>query len=198
MKKIIVIFIIGLFLLTGCGEITTETMNCTYQTSNTTLSSRTSYSIDYVDNTVKKMRITYDYMNFDTNNDNDIIDSEKEDIDGVGTGTDGVTSDEIDNDNYEVVDGIVGNAIDDVVNAVTDTALDILEYRNRHASIQNMYGNINGFSIQNTSDSDDNHYTVTYVIDFDQISDEDLNTLNLSRNVDTLRSNYINQGFTCS
>ena len=42
-----------------------------------------------------------------------------------------------------------------------------------------------------------NMYTVTYVIDYDMISDNDLATLNLSRDIDTLRSNYTNQGFSC-
>ena len=61
-----------------------------------------------------------------------------------------------------------------------------------------MYGNMTGFSVQNTNDVTDNDYTVTYVIDYDSISDTDLSTLNLARDINTLRSNYINQGFTCN
>ena len=201
MKKLIGVFVLMLFSLTACGEMTMESMNCSYENSSDTLTSRTSYNIDYIDNTVKKVRITYDYQQLNTITDDDTNQNDTtvdNDIDGVDTGTDGVTSDNGDTDNNEVVDGVVGNAIDSVVNAVSDTILDVVQYRNRHNSVQNMYSGINGFSVQNTSDSDDNRYTVTYVIDFDQISDDDLNTLNLSRDVDTLRSQFANQGFTCS
>ena len=38
---------------------------------------------------------------------------------------------------------------------------------------------------------------VTYVIDYDTISDNDLARFNLSRDLDTMRDNYVNQGFTC-
>ena len=118
-------------------------------------------------------------------------------MDGVGTGTDGTTNDtQIDNDG--IVDGIVGSAIDSIINGVTDTILDISGIRDRHVNVQNTYGNINGFSVQNTNDTTDNDYRVTYIIDYDNISDEDLARLNLSRDIDTLRSNYINQGFNCA
>ena len=43
------------------------------------------------------------------------------------------------------------------------------------------------------TDNTDNDYRVTYVIDYDMISDADLATLNLSRDIDTLRNNYTNQ-----
>ena len=36
------------------------------------------------------------------------------------------------------------------------------------------------------------------IIDFDTISDTDLASFNLSRNIDTLRDNYTTQGYTCS
>ena len=199
MKKVIGFFIASIFMLTACDNKSMElkTLNCTYESINNMLSSKTSYSIDYIDNVVKKMMITYDYMNIDAADDENSNNSD-DGIDGVGTGTDGVTSDNIDTDNNEIVDGAFGDAIDNIVNAVADTVLDVLEYKNRHTSVQNMYGGINGFSVQSTSDDDDNHYTITYVIDFEQISDDDLYALNLSRVLDTLRSNYINQGFTCS
>ena len=64
-------------------------------------------------------------------------------------------------------------------------------------TVQEQYGNIKGFSVQNTTDTD-NNYRVTYVIDFDTISDTDLANFNLSRNIDTLRDNYTTQGYTCS
>jgi len=131
------------------------------------------------------------------NNDNNTSNrtNTQKNTDGVGTGTDGTTNDtQIDNDG--IVDGIVGSAIDGIVGGVTDVILDVAGLRDRHATVQNTYGNIQGFSVQNTTDTN-NNYKVTYVIDYDTISDNDLRTLNLSRDLDTLRSSYISQGFTC-
>lgn len=126
--------------------------------------------------------------NNDNNNDN-------EETDGVGTGTDGTTNDtQIDDDG--VLDGVVGSAIDTIVGGVTDIILDSAGLRDRHATVQNTYGNVAGFSVQNTTDVDDN-YMVTYVIDYDTISDNDLARFNLSRDLDAMRDNYVNQGFTC-
>lgn len=126
-----------------------------------------------------------------TNNDNNI----DEHTDGVGTGTDGTTNDSYYDDDG-VVDGVVGSVIDTIVGGVTGIILDSAGLRDRHATVQNTYGNINGFSVQNTNDANDN-YTVTYVIDYDTISDEDLTTFNLSRDLDDMRNTYVNQGFTC-
>ena len=115
--------------------------------------------------------------------------------DGVGTGTDGTTNDSnIDNDG--IVDGIVGSAIDSIVGGVTSVILDAAGLRDRHATVQNTYGNVAGFSAQNTNDVD-NNYKVTYVIDYDTISDTDLATFNFSRDLETMRNNYVSQGFTC-
>ena len=127
------------------------------------------------------------YNNDNNNNNNQ--------IDGVGTGTDGTTNDtQIDDDG--VIDGVVGSAIDTIVGGVTGIILDSAGLRDRHATVQNTYGNVNGFSVQNTKDQD-NNYMVTYVIDYDTISDTDLARFNLSRDLDTMRDNYVNQGFTC-
>ena len=129
------------------------------------------------------------------NNDNITTYNNNNQIDGVGTGTDGTTNDSnVDNDG--VVDGIVGSAIDVIVGSVTGIILDSAGLRDRHATVQNTYGNVNGFSVQNTTDTNDN-YMVSYVIDFDTISDTDLANLNFSRELDSMRTNYVNQGFTC-
>ena len=115
--------------------------------------------------------------------------------DGVGTGTDGTTNDtQIDDDG--VIDGVIGSAIDTIVGGVTDIILDSAGLRDRHATVQNTYGDVTGFSVQNTND-DDGNYKVTYVIDYDTISDDDLARLNLSRDLNDLRYSYVNQGFTC-
>ncbi len=191
MKKIIVFIGIIALMLTGCGPIATKTMTCTYETSTGTLSSKMTYNIDFQDETVKKLRITYKYHNDAVTNYDD--DGQ---MDGVGTGTDGTTNDtQIDNDG--IIDGVVGSAIDTIINGVTTTILDISGLRDRHATVQNTYGTMPGFSVQNTTDTTDDDYTVTYIIDYDNMSDDDLNNLNLSRDINTLRSNYTNQGFTC-
>lgn len=213
MKKLIVLAGICIFTLTGCGVGATKTMSCTYKNTGSSLTTKMTYNIDYQGTEVKKLRVTYDYHQNDMNNNgtasgnntaggtngttNNGTTTNGDNMDGVGTGTDGTTNDNFP-DNDDIVDGIVGSAIDSIVNGVTDTILDIAGLRTRHASVQSTYGNITGFSVQNTNDTTDNDYRVTYVIDYDSISDADLATLNLSRDIDTLRSNYTNQGFTCA
>ncbi|MBQ2873366.1 MAG: hypothetical protein IJE89_05155 [Bacilli bacterium] len=220
MKKLFILSFASILMLTGCGA--TETLSCTYKTDANNGSTKVSYDIDHEQDEIKKVRITYDYnfdnnngnngntgRNVDTNNNtnnndndaelNDITDNNNvntnNDIDGVGTGTDGTTNDsQIDDDG--IVDGVVGSAIDTIVGGVTGLILDSAGLRDRHATVQNTYGNVTGFSVQNTNDVD-NNYTVTYVIDYDTISDNDLARFNLSRDLDEMRENYVNQGFTC-
>ena len=198
MKKIIVISFLMVFLLTGCGAGVTETLSCSYDSQYNNISTSTVYSIDYQDKEVKKVRVTYKYQQDNPINDdaNDELDTDNDMMDGVGTGTDGTTNDtQVDNDG--IIDGVVGSAIDSIINGVTDIILDISGIRDRHMNVQNMYGSLPGFSVQNVDDNSDNNYTVTYIIDYDNMSDDDLATLNLSRDIDTIRSNYIQQGFTC-
>ena len=193
MKKLSILSIALMVILTGCGAGVTETMSCSYENVSGTLTTRITYSVDHIEDEVKKVKVTYDYHT-DTINDTD--GDGNNDIDGVGTGTDGTTSDtQLDDDG--IVDGIVGSAIDSIINGVTGVILDVSGLRDRHAMVQNTYGNISGFSVQNTNDITDNNYHVTYVIDYDAISDQDLTTLNLSRDIDSLRNNYVSQGFTC-
>ncbi len=193
MKKFIILSLGIIFILTGCGVGATNTMSCTYKNTAGNITTNMKYDVDYQDKEVKKVRITYDYMQDNTKDtDND----GKKDIPGVGTGTDGTTNDTQDNKDG-IVDGVIGNVIDKIVGGVTDTILDIAGLKSRHQTVQEQYGNIKGFSVQNTTDTD-NNYRVTYVIDFDTISDTDLASFNLSRNIDTLRDNYTTQGYTCS
>ena len=193
MKKLLVLSIALMIMITGCGAGVTETMSCSYENVSGNLTTKVTYSIDHIENEVKKVKITYDYH---TNVINDTDGDGNNDIDGVGTGTDGTTNDtQLDNDG--IVDGIVGSAIDSIISGVTGVILDVSGLRDRHSLVQNTYGNISGFSVQNTNDVTDNNYHVTYLIDYDTISDQDLTTLNLSRDIDSLRNNYISQGFTC-
>ena len=193
MKKLLILSIMVMLLLTGCGAGATRTLSCSYENTSSNLMTKITYNVDYQDTEIKKVRVTYDYHS-DVMNDTD--GDGVNDIDGVGTGTDGTTNDtQIDEDG--IIDGIVGSAIDSVINGITDVILDIAGLRDRHSMVQNTYGNINGFSVQNTNDVNDNNYHVTYIIDYDTISDEDLTTLNLSRDINSLRNNYVSQGFTC-
>ena len=215
MKKILMLSFIAILALTGCDASVMDTMSCSLENTAGNLTTRMNYNIDYQGNEVKKVRITYDYNQNNTDNTGNGTDNgtnaqsdtdnantgarnttgTQNDTDGVGTGTDGTTNDtQIDNDG--IIDGVVGNAIDSIVGGVTDVILDVSGLRDRHVTVQNTYGNIAGFSVQNTNDND-NNYKVTYVIDYDTISDDDLRTLNLSRDLDTLRDSYVSQGFTC-
>ena len=196
MKKMFILSFASVMLLTGCGA--TETLSCSYQNTATDMTTKINYDIDHEGDEVKKVRITY---NYDFNNTNDNTTGTARDntnanqTDGVGTGTDGTTNDtQIDDDG--IVDGVVGNVIDTIVGGVTGTILDAAGLRDRHNTVQNTYGNVNGFSVQNTNDANDN-YRVTYVIDYDTITDDDLTRFNLSRELDDLRTTYVNQGFTC-
>ena len=213
MKKLFILSFASVLLLTGCGA--TETLSCSYKNNATNGTTRVTYDIDHENDEIKKVRITYnyDFDNNTTNNDvnnnnmtngnNDVNgnnatnnnNGNNNQIDGVGTGTDGTTNDtQIDDDG--IIDGVVGSAIDTIVGGVTGIILDSAGLRDRHATVQNTYGNIAGFSVQNTNDVD-NNYRVTYVIDYDTISDDDLARFNLSRDLDSMRNNYVNQGFTC-
>ena len=185
MKKILMLSVL-LVGLTACTLSKTKTLTCSYANTYNGLTSKIKYDIDHEDNEIKKIHVTYNYMQ----------DTTTSQMDGVGTGTDGTTND-TQPDNDGIVDGIVGNAIDVIVNGVTSTILDISGLRSRHSNIQSTYGNMNGFSYQNTTDVD-NNYIVTYVIDFDNMTDSDINSLNFDRDLDTVRDTYTNQGFTCS
>lgn len=207
MKKILIISFISIILLTGCGAGATETLSCTFENTANNLTTKISYNIDHEEEEIKKVRVTYDYKQEETNttredgtntttgDTNTTTDENNNKTDGVGTGTDGTTNDS-QPDEDGIVDGIVGSAIDGIVGGVTDVILDVAGLKDRHATVQNTYNNVNGFSVGNTTDVN-NNYKVTYVIDYDTISDDDLNRLNLSRNLSNLRDNYVSQGFTC-
>jgi len=186
MKKIILFSLASIILLTGCDLSATDTLSCTLENTAGSLTTKVNYNIDYENDTVKKVRIMYDYNQTTARN---------QQTDGVGTGTDGTTNDtQADEDG--IIDGVVGETFNDLLGGMTDIILDVAGLKDRHATIQNNYNNINGFSVGNTTDTD-NNYTVNYVIDYDQITDNDLARLNLSRDLTTLKNNYISQGFTC-
>lgn len=186
MKKIVFLSIISIFLISGCsGTSAMETMNCEYQSTSGNVITRINYDIDHQEDNIKKARITYEY--------NTIMPDSA--VDGVGTGTDGTTSDtQIDEDG--IIDGIVGETLEDIIKDMSNMILDVAGIKDRHNYIQNNYGNIPGFNVGTTEDGDSN-YKVTYVIDYDAISDTDLTSFGLSRDLNSLRNNYVNQGYTC-
>ena len=47
MKKIIIVSLIGLFLITGCGAGATDTLSCSYENNVNNISTKTVYNIDY-------------------------------------------------------------------------------------------------------------------------------------------------------
>ena len=180
MKKALLIIAV-IAVLSGCG--TNDSLTCT--TSNTlgNISSSTTYKIDYRDNDVKMMTVTYEYEDGHT--------------DGVGTGTDGITSDDDSNSEVDgVIDGVVGEALDDVVTGVTNTILDIADIRTRHNNRFGTYTNTEGFMTSIDTDND-NDYKVTYTYDFSKLSDDDISTFGISRNFNTMKSMYTDRGLTC-
>lgn len=208
MKKISIFVgtICSALFLSGCSS--NEMLTCTGSTTANGITTTTTYEIEYNDNDVKHLKMTYDYVS-DTS------------VDGVGTGTDGSAVDNDTNNNNnnnnnndtagnvgtssvddndidgdDIVDGAVGDAIDTTIGAITDTILDISGIRDTYNNQVNAYGNITGFT--STVDVDnDNEYKIVYEIDMDTISDNDLTRFNVDRDLSTLRDMYEAQGLTC-
>lgn len=192
MKKIILCLGI-MFLISGCNGATNR-MKCNSTTTTAGLTTDTTYEIDYKDKDVKYVKITYKY-----NQENANVST----TDGVGTGTDGTTRDRESNttsttsDKNDVVGGAVGSTVDEGIDAVTDTILDIAGIKTRQEQLLQGYNNITGFSYDIKDKDNDNEYTVIYKIDLTKINDTDLARFNIDRNIDTLKTTYENQGYTC-
>ena len=192
MKKIL--SIIGIvFFMCGC-DMGTDTLTCTTSNVSNGLTTSTKYEIKYKDNDVKFVTITYDY-NQDENYLNDNMDGVDADTDGTTTDSDNVINDG-NTSSDEVIDGVVGDAIDGAVDGVRDTILDISGIRDSYQNQFDTYNNIDGFSYDVDVDSR-NEYKVVYKIDFDKISDSDLSRFNVDRNFDNIRSSYEDMGYTC-
>lgn len=186
MKKILVCLGITL-LLSGCGE-TTDSLQCKQSITANGLTTNTTYNIDYDEDDVEYVTITYNYSQDEyTTEDN---------MDGVGTGTDGTTEDDDINENDGIVDGVVGDTIDEGVETITETILDIAGIKNNYEQQLTAYNDIEGFDY--TVDRDlENEYTVVYKIDLNKINDTDLQRFNIDRNLTNLRTTYETQGYTC-
>ena len=219
MKKVLLGLSV-LFLMSGC-DTGTETLSCSSTTTANGVTTKTKYDIDYQDDDVKHITITYDYNQDNNTNNNNANNNNttnnnnannntattnnnnnNDQVDGVDVDTDGLDNDNTgDNDNGsldsdDVVDGVVGDVIDGTINGVTSTILDIAGIRNTYENQLSTYDNIAGFSYKVDVDND-NEYKVIYEIDMDEISDSDLTRFNVGRDFSDMRDNYESQGYTC-
>ncbi len=178
MKKTLFLLAV-IAILSGCGS--DETLTCTTDNTLGTITSNSTYRIDYRNDEIRKLTITYEYKDKHT--------------DGVGTGTDG-TTDDTDTDDDGIIDGVVGETLDDVVTGITDGILDIAGIRTRHDNRFGTFTNTDGF--MRTVDTDnDTDYKVTYTYDLTKLSDDDLATFGISKDLNTQKTTYTNQGLTC-
>lgn len=186
MKKILICLSIML-LISGCGE-NQESLQCNLVSTNNGLTSDVTYDIEYDEDTVRYVTITYDYrQDENTTEDN---------LDGVGTGTDGTTQDDDVNEDDGIVDGVVGDTIDEGVGVVTDTILDIAGIKTNFQNQMTAFDNVEGLTYTIDRDTN-NEYTVVYKIDLEKITDTDLAGFNIDRNLTNTRATYENLGYTC-
>ncbi len=214
MRKLFFAFL-ALLIMSGCsGDM--SNLSCSNTTTSNGITTKTKYDIDYQKEDVKKLVITYDYVQDNTNNatannntdstaNNDTSrnatdNTTREKKDGVNSDTDGVSDKKDSNGNLksdDVVDGVVGDAIDSTIDGVTNTILDLAGIRSTYENQMNTYGNIEGFSYKVDKDLD-NEYKVIYTFDMDKISDKDLATFNIpSKKFSDLKKNYMDLGYTC-
>jgi len=200
MKKFLVVAL-SLVLLSGCGK--TETLTCRADNTVGTLTSRTTYTVEHMNNKVRTIKVTYDYSDNNVNGTGTGTDGTTDNndtnnhVDGVGTGTDGTTEDnDTEGEDNDIIGGTVGEALDDVVTGVGNTIMDITGVRDMHNTRYNNYNTIEGFTRSIDTDND-NNYKITYTYDLSKLSDNDITTFGISSNLDTLRSTYTNRGLTC-
>ena len=214
MRKLFFAFL-ALLIMSGCsGDM--SNLSCSNTTTSNGITTKTKYDIDYRKEDVKKLVITYEYVQDNINNatannntdstaNNDTSrnatdNTTREKKDGVNSDTDGVSDKKDSNGNLksdDVVDGVVGDAIDSTIDGVTNTILDLAGIRSTYENQMNTYGNIEGFSYKVDKDLD-NEYKVIYTFDMDKISDKDLATFNIpSKKFADLKKNYMDLGYTC-
>ena len=192
MKKILIALSV-LLVMSGCdGD--TKNLSCNSTSTANGITTNTKYEVKYKDDRATYVKITYDYTQDNTNNNND-------DVDGTNADTDGITSDKNKTNNGntnsdDVVDGVVGDAIDGAVDAVTDTILDLSGIRDTYQNQMSAYDNIEGFKYTIDTDTN-NEYKVIYEIDMDKISDSDLTRFDIDKNITTFRTNQEDLGYTC-
>lgn len=199
MKKLLIVLSVStLFLMSGCTNNSTDTLSCSSTTTANGVTTKTKYDIDYKDDDVKYVTITYDYSQDNTTN-NTEDDNDK--MDGVDVDTDGIDNDNTNNNDGsiksdDVVDGVVGDAIDGTVDGIKETILDLAGIKNRYENQLGTYDNIEGFSYKVDIDSN-TEYKIIYKIDMDKISDADLTRFDVTRDFSDIKANYEGLGYTC-
>ena len=220
MKKVLIIVAV-VAILSGCG--TNETLTCTTDNTVGNITSKTTYVIEYKGNDVKKVMATYDYRDdhidgVGTGTDGTTEDSDTNDgrrmTDNENTGDNDTTTNRntgdnattnkdrdgiIDDSNADtdgIIDGVVGEALDDVVSGIADTVLDLSGIKTRHNERFGTYTNTDGFMTKIDTDNA-NDYKVTYTYDLTKLSDDDITSFGIDRDLNTLRTNYTNRGMTC-
>lgn len=195
MKKLLIGLSV-LLLMSGCDS-NTKTMSCSNTSESNGITTKTKYEIKYMDDEVKHVTITYDYNQTNNTKNNNEVDGTNADTDGLDQNNDNNTTT---NDNNlqsdEVIDGVVGDAIDSTIDGVKDTILDLAGIKNNYQKQINTFNNMKGFSYKIDVDND-NEYKVIYEIDMDKISDEDLSRFNIGRDYSDIKSNYNDLGYTC-
>lgn len=195
MKKLLTVLSV-LLLASGCenNSNSTDSLSCNSTTTSNGITTKTSYNIEYQNDDVKYVTITYDYSQDEMTNPNN-------EMDGVNADTDGLDDErKADNnqgmDSEDVVDGVVGDAIDGTVDGVRETILDLAGIKNRYENQLSAYDNIDGFSYRVDMDSN-TEYKITYEIDMDKISDNNLTMFNITRDFSDIKDNYESSGYTC-
>lgn len=187
MKKILVCLSI-LLLMSGCDNETKD-LSCTSTNETGGVKATTTYNIKYKDDEIKYVTIIYDYNQITTNT-----------TDGINADTDGTTENE-DTNNQDttsdnVIDGVVGDAIDTTIDGVKNTILDLAGIKRTVQNQMNTFDNIDGLSYKVDIDTD-NEYKITYEIDMDKVNDEDLARFDVSKDFSDTKTNYKDLGYTC-
>lgn len=196
MKKLIAILSIML-LMSGCDnkmDSTTKSLSCNSTTTSNGITTNTMYNIDYQDDKIKYVTITYDYTEDEVTAQNEELDGTNADTDGLDEDNNGTNNQAIDSE--DIIDGVVGEAIDGTVDSVRETILDIAGIKNRYENQLSSYDNIAGFSYKVDMDNA-REYRIIYEIDMDKINDTDLTTFNITRDFSDVRDNYEGLGYTC-
>lgn len=188
MKKYLIAIAV-LFVISGCNTTDTKSLSCTNTSTANGVTTKISYDVDYLDEDIKYVTITYDYQQDNTSDKTDGVDA---DTDGISKNSD--NNEDIDSN--DVVDGVVGDTIDGIVDGVKDTILDIAGIKTSYENQLSVYDGIDGFSYKVDMDTD-NRYKVIYKIDMDKIDDTDLNKFSVTRDINDFKTNYTSSGYTC-
>ena len=179
-----------LLLMTGCGK-EEKTLSCSSTNETNGVRTNNKYEIKYIDDEVKQIKITYDY------NQEKITEKDGIDVDTNGLDTnDNTNQNDGTLESDEVIDGVIGDALDTTINGITKTILDLAGIKNTYENQINNYDNIEGFSYKVDIDND-NEYKIIYTIDMEKIKDEDMSKFNITKDFSEMKTTYQDLGYTC-